>query len=158
MSETFRIVSVALLLLAAAINLVRRQWALNILALGLQYICVFLIILEVRSPLLAAIKLIVGLMVTLMLYMTLVSSGLIESLLVRRRLSSGEVFRGTIAPSAGADQYSAKSCSSAICLSTEQSTSADSQRGIDPVWLVSDGYYHRTSLPGDRLVDLSLRL
>jgi hypothetical membrane protein len=36
-------------------------------------------------------------MVSLMLYMTLVSSGLIESLLVRRRLSSGEVFRGTIA-------------------------------------------------------------
>jgi hypothetical protein len=97
MSETLRLVSVALLLLAAALNLVRRQWALNILALGLQYICVFLIILEVRSPLLAAIKLIVGLMVSLMLYMTLVSSGLIESLLVRRRLSSGEVFRGTIA-------------------------------------------------------------
>jgi len=96
-SETLRIVSASLLLLAAGINLVRRQWALNILALGLQYICVFLIILEVRSPLLAAIKLIVGLMVSLMLYMTLVSSGLIESLLVRRRLSSGEVFRGTIA-------------------------------------------------------------
>lgn len=97
MSETVRIASAVLLLIAAAINLVRRQWALNIMALGLQYICIFLLILEVRSPLLASIKLIVGLMVSLMLFTTLVSSGLIESLIKRRRLSTGEVFRGTIA-------------------------------------------------------------
>ncbi len=97
MSETLRTILAAFLLLTAAINLVRRQWALNIFALGFQYICIFLLILEVRSPLLAGIKLIVGLMVSLMLYLTLSSSGLIESLLVRGRLSSGEVFRGTIA-------------------------------------------------------------
>lgn len=97
MNETFRTAAVVILLLAAAINLVRRQWALNIVALGLQYVCIFLLIIEVRTPLLAAIKLVVGLMVSMMLYMTLFSSGLIESLLLRRRLSSGEIFRGTIA-------------------------------------------------------------
>lgn len=97
LSETLRLIAVVVLLLSAAINLVRRQWALNIFALGLQYAGIFLIILEVRSPLLAAIKLIVGLMVSLMLYLTLVSSGLIESLVQRRRFSSGELFRGTIA-------------------------------------------------------------
>jgi hypothetical protein len=97
MNETLRTVAVAILFLSAAINLARRQWALNIIALGLQYVCVFLLILEVRTPLLAAIKLIVGLMVSMMLYLTLISSGLIESLLIRRRISSGEVFRGTIA-------------------------------------------------------------
>ena len=97
MNETMHIIAVAVLLLAAAINLVRRQWALNLLALALQYTCIFLVILEVRSPMLAGIKLIVGLMVSVMLYMTLVSSGLVESIRKRRRLSSGEVFRGTIA-------------------------------------------------------------
>lgn len=97
MTDTLRIIAVVVLLLSAAINLVRRQWALNILALGLQYVGVFLLILEVRSPLLAAIKLIVGLMVSLMLYLTLISSGLIESLVQRRQISSGELFRGTIA-------------------------------------------------------------
>lgn len=97
MSEILRTTALVVLLLAAAINLVRRQWALNILALGIQYICVFLILLEVRTPLLAAIKLIVGLMVSTMLYLILASSGLIESLLVRRRVSSGEIFRATIA-------------------------------------------------------------
>lgn len=97
MNEILRSILTVLLMLAAAINLVRRQWAINVLALGLQYTFVFLIILEVRSPMLAGIKLLVGLMVSLMLYLTLMSSGLIESLLVRRRVSSGEVFRGTIA-------------------------------------------------------------
>lgn len=97
MSETLRTVLAAILLLSAAINLVRRQWTLNIFALGLQYVCIFLLILEVRSPFLAGIKLIVGLMVSLMLYLTLKSSGLIESTLLRRHVSSGEIFRGTIA-------------------------------------------------------------
>lgn len=97
MSETLGTVLAAILLLSAAINLVRRQWTLNIFALGLQYICIFLLILEVRSPFLAGIKLIVGLMVSLMLYLTLKSSGLIESTLLRRHVTSGEIFRGTIA-------------------------------------------------------------
>jgi hypothetical protein len=97
MSETLRTVLAVILLLSAAINLVRRQWTLNIFALGLQYICIFLLILEVRSTFLAGIKLIVGLMVSLMLYLTLKSSGLIESTLSRRHVTSGEIFRGTIA-------------------------------------------------------------
>ena len=97
MSETLRTVLAVILLLSAAINLVRRQWTLNIFALGLQYICIFLLILEVRSAFLAGIKLIVGLMVSLMLYLTLKSSGLIESILLRRHVTSGEIFRGTIA-------------------------------------------------------------
>jgi hypothetical protein len=97
MSETLRTVLAGILLLSAAINLVRRQWTLNIFALGFQYICIFLLILEVRSAFLAGIKLIVGLMVSLMLYLTLKSSGLIESTLLRRHVTSGEIFRGTIA-------------------------------------------------------------
>ena len=97
MSETLRTIALVILLLSAAINLVRRQWGLNVIALGLQYVCVFLIILEVRSPLLASIKLIVGLMAGLVLYLTLLSSGMIESLLKQRRVTSGEIFRGTIA-------------------------------------------------------------
>jgi hypothetical membrane protein len=36
-------------------------------------------------------------MVSLMLYLTLKSSGLIESTLLRRHVTSGEIFRGTIA-------------------------------------------------------------
>lgn len=97
MNENLRTALAAILLLSAAINLVRRQWALNIIALGLQYLCIFLIILEVRSPFLASIKLIVGVMVSLMLYLTLKSSNLIQSILLRQYVSSGEVFRGTIA-------------------------------------------------------------
>jgi len=105
MNETIRIIAVVILLLSAAINLVRRQWALNVIALAIQYVCIFLLILEVRTPLLAAIKVIVGLMVTTMLYMTLISSGLIESLLIRRRFSSGEVFRSTVALLLGLISY-----------------------------------------------------
>ena len=97
MNEIVRTIIVVALLLAAGLNLVRRQWALNLLALALQYTCIFLLILEVRSPMLAGIKLIVGLMVSMMLYMTLISSGLIESLSKRIHISTGEVFRGTIA-------------------------------------------------------------
>lgn len=95
--ETLRIIAAVILLLCAAVNLVRRHWVLNVAVLALQYVCVFLIILEVRTPLLAAIKLIVGLMVSLMIYLILRSSGLIDSLFLRQRLTSGEVFRGTIA-------------------------------------------------------------
>lgn len=95
--ETLRIIAAVILLLCAAVNLVRRHWVLNVAVLALQYVCVFLIILEVRTPLLAGIKLIVGLMVSLMIYLILRSSGLIDSLFSRQRLTSGEVFRGTIA-------------------------------------------------------------
>lgn len=97
MNEVVRGISVSVLLLSAAINLARRQWALNLLALVLQSISLFLIMLEVRSPLQAATKLIVGLMASLMLFITLASTGKIESLLVTHKLTSGEVFRGSIA-------------------------------------------------------------
>ena len=109
MNETIRIIAVVILLLSAAVNLVRRQWALNVIALAIQYVCIFLLILEVRTPLLAAIKVIVGLMVTTMLFMTLISSGLIESLLIRRRFSSGEVFRSPVALLLGLISYLAAS-------------------------------------------------
>ncbi len=97
MNETIRSIAVVLALVAAGVNLARRQWALNILALAVQYIGIFLVILEFRSPLQAAVKLIVGLMASLMLFITVTSSGMLESLFARRRLTSGEIFRGTIA-------------------------------------------------------------
>lgn len=63
------------MLFAAEINLTRRQWLVNMIALAAQYLGVFLLLTLVRPPTLAAIKLIVGWMDTLVLYITLASVG-----------------------------------------------------------------------------------
>lgn len=67
-----------LALLLAAFNLVRREWATSIVALALQYLTVFFLLLGLRPPNLALVKLLTGWMATLVLYLTLASSGLLN--------------------------------------------------------------------------------
>lgn len=93
MTEIFQSLVVYIALLAALLNLVRRQWSLNLIALVVQFICLFPV-LQAELPLqLALIQPFTGLMVTLILYLTLISVGGIEPIDLRPRPTSGEVFR-----------------------------------------------------------------
>jgi hypothetical protein len=83
-----------LALAAALVNLSRRKWSLNLLALGIQSLCLFPALTSILSIELALIQPFTGLMVTLILYITLISVGGIEPLKLKFKLSSGEVFRG----------------------------------------------------------------
>ena len=94
MSTSLQMVIVYTCLLMALINLVRRQWLVNMGALALQYGMVFLLLITFRNPSLGIIKLLVGLMVTLVLYLTLVSLGTLQPLQYIFRFSLGEIFRG----------------------------------------------------------------
>lgn len=94
MSTSLQMVIVYTCLLMALINLVRRQWLVNMGALALQYGMVFLLLITFRNPSLGIIKLLVGLMVTLILYLTLVSLGTLQPLQYIFRFSLGEIFRG----------------------------------------------------------------
>ena len=94
MSTSLQMVIVYACLLMALINLVRRQWLVNMGALALQYGMVFLLLITFRNPSLGIIKLLVGLMVTLILYLTLVSLGTLQPLQYIFRFSLGEIFRG----------------------------------------------------------------
>ena len=94
MSTSLQMVIVYACLLMALINLVRRQWLVNMGALALQYGMVFLLLITFRNPSLGIIKLLVGLMVTLVLYLTLVSLGTLQPLQYIFRFSLGEIFRG----------------------------------------------------------------
>lgn len=93
MSQTLSIVAVILVFVCALINLVRRQWLTNLVALALQYVGVFLLLLSVRPILMAFIPLLVGLMITLILVVTLAASGKMEKPRFLERISSGELFR-----------------------------------------------------------------
>lgn len=81
-----------LMLLAAEVNLTRRQWLVNLIALAVQYLAMFLLLTSVRSLTLSAIKLLVGWMATLVLYITLASVGEFYAL-KRQQLTSGQLFR-----------------------------------------------------------------
>ena len=94
MSTSLQMVIVYTCLLMALINLVWRQWLVNMGALALQYGMVFLLLITFRNPSLGIIKLLVGLMVTLVLYLTLVSLGTLQPLQYIFRFSLGEIFRG----------------------------------------------------------------
>ncbi len=94
MSTSLQMVIVYACLFMALINLVRRQWLVNMGALALQYGMVFLLLITFRNPSLGIIKLLVGLMVTLILYLTLVSLGTLQPLQYIFRFSLGEIFRG----------------------------------------------------------------
>lgn len=85
---------VYLALIAALLNLVRRQWTLNLIALFVQFVCLFPILLKVLPLQLALIHPFTGLMVTLILYLTLVGVGGIKSIDLLRPLTTGEIFRG----------------------------------------------------------------
>ena len=94
MSDILQSLPIFLALVAALLNLVRRQWSLNLIALFVQFICLFPVLLKVLPLQLALIHPFTGLMVTLILYLTLVGVGGIKSIDLRRPLTSGEIFRG----------------------------------------------------------------
>ncbi len=94
MTDFLQYLPVYLALLAALLNLVRRQWTLNLVALIVQFVCLFPILLKILPLQLALIHPFTGLMVTLILYLTLVSVGGIKSIDLLRSLTSGEIFRG----------------------------------------------------------------
>ncbi len=94
MTEALQSLPVYLALLAALLNLVRRQWTLNLIALLVQFVCLFPVLLKIMPLQLAVIHPFTGLMVTLILYLTLVGVGGIKSINLRQSLTSGEIFRG----------------------------------------------------------------
>lgn len=94
MSDILQSLPIFLALVAALLNLVRRQWSLNLIALFVLFICLFPVLLKVLPLQLALIHPFTGLMVTLILYLTLVGVGGIKSIDLRRPLTSGEIFRG----------------------------------------------------------------
>jgi hypothetical protein len=85
MTELLESLPVYLALLASLLNLVRRQWTLNLIALLVQFVCLFPILLKIMPLQLALIHPFTGLMVTLILYLTLVGVAGIESVNLRRR-------------------------------------------------------------------------
>lgn len=93
MTDLLQSLPVYLALLAALLNLVRRQWTLNLLALLVQFICLFPILLKILPLQLALIHPFTGLMVTLILYLTLLGVGGVKPLNLRDPLTSGEIFR-----------------------------------------------------------------
>ena len=93
MNISWLFIPAGLMLLAAEVNLTRRQWLVNLIALAAQYLGMFLLLTLVRPPTLAAIKLIVGWMDTLLLYIALASVGEFYTLKAPQRLSSGQIFR-----------------------------------------------------------------
>lgn len=82
-----------LVLVAALLNLVRRQWTLNLIALTIQFLFLFPILRSILPLQLALIQPFTGLMVTLILYLTLVNVGGIEPINLKFRPTSGEIFR-----------------------------------------------------------------
>ncbi len=92
MTDILQSLPVYLVLIAALLNLVRRQWTLNLIALLVQFICLFPILWKFYLQL-ALIHPFTGLMVTLILYLTLLGVGGVKPINLRDPLSSGEVFR-----------------------------------------------------------------
>lgn len=93
MSTTLQIAMVVVALLSGMINLVRRQWMVNIIALALQYVAIFVLVLTLRPVTLAIIKPLIGLMVTLVIYLTLRGYGKPQPIGLSLALSAGELFR-----------------------------------------------------------------
>jgi len=80
-------------LLAALANLVRRKWLFNILALAIQYVCIFIVFPKTDGFMHALIKVIVGLMSTLIIFLTIQSTGAVKREPFEFKLSAGELFR-----------------------------------------------------------------
>ncbi len=93
MTPTREILAVGLIFLCALVNLTRRQWLTNLIALALQYIGVFVLLQDVRPITMAFVPLFVGLMTTLTMLVTLIGSGKMQKPVFFERVSMGEVFR-----------------------------------------------------------------
>lgn len=94
MSNLLIIFAVIIGLLAGLVNLIRRKWLLNVTGLAIQYICIFIVFPKTEGITHALVKIIVGLMATLIIYLTILSTGSIKREPLQFRLSTGELFRG----------------------------------------------------------------
>jgi len=92
-SQTLIILSVVLVFICAIVNLVRRQWGINLIALALQYIGVFLLQRALRSLMMSTIPLLVGIMMTVTLWVTLIGTDQLKKPEPFKAPTSGEVFR-----------------------------------------------------------------
>lgn len=95
MSQILPWIAVVIGLSAAWVNLVRRQWVVNVIGLAIQYLCIFLVFPKTESIMPALIKVIVGSMVALVIYLTILSTGSIRREKISFKLSAGELFRGS---------------------------------------------------------------
>lgn len=93
MSGILYTIALYLALFAALLILIRRQWTLNLIALAVQFLCLFPILRSFLPLQLAIIQPFTGLMVTLILYLTLINVGGIKRVDLRQRPTSGEFFR-----------------------------------------------------------------
>lgn len=93
MTDLFLIIVVIIGLTVALINLSRRVWLVNIVCLFIQYLFVFILYPKAEGLIPALIKLLVGLMVSLIIYLTLLSTGEIHRSKIKFRVSAGELFR-----------------------------------------------------------------
>lgn len=93
MSGILYTIALYLALFAALLILIRRQWTLNLIALAVQFLCLFPILRSFLPLQLAIIQPFTGLMVTLILYLTLLNVGGIKRVNLRQRPTSGEIFR-----------------------------------------------------------------
>lgn len=80
-------------IVAAGVNLTRRVWIVNAIALGIQYLAVFVLLCTVRPVSLAVVKLFVGWMVTLTLFLSLITDGELRKASGLLKFSAGEIFR-----------------------------------------------------------------
>ena len=94
MSNFILTTAVILGLIAGHINLIRRKWLLNVFGLAIQYLCIFIVFPKTESFIPAIIKLIVGLMAALIIYLTILGTGAVKHERISLKLSAGEVFRG----------------------------------------------------------------
>lgn len=80
-------------IVAAGVNLTRRVWIVNAIALAIQYLAVFVLLCTVRPVSLAVVKLFVGWMVTLTLFLSLITDGELRKASGLLKFSAGEIFR-----------------------------------------------------------------
>lgn len=93
MRELLNTLPIYIALLAALLNLVRRQWSLNLIALVFQFIFIIPSLLKLFPIQIALIQPFSGIMVSLMLFLTLNQVGGIEKIKLSRNLTPGEIFR-----------------------------------------------------------------
>ncbi len=96
MDDILHFLPIYFALAAAILNLVRRQWTLNLISLAVLFISMIPPLLRILPTPLALILPFTGLMVTLILYLTLLNVGGIERIHLFRRPSSGEIFRALV--------------------------------------------------------------
>ncbi len=93
MTDILYTLALYLALLSSLLILIRRQWTLNLITLTVQFLCLFPVLRSFLPLQVAIIQPLTGLMVTLILYLSLINVGGIKRIDLMLRLTSGEVFR-----------------------------------------------------------------